>query len=392
MSNATIQRAMIIGGGIGGLCAAIALRQIGIDVTVLEKAPVLGNVGAGLVLWPNAIRVLRQLGAAEAIINAGSAIDHGQIRTAAGKILSRSEPGELRQLLGEPTVAIHRADLHAILLSLLPAGVVRLGVSGFTVAPSQTGVTVNSAGGQTDRVDLLIGADGIHSQVRQQLFPAVKLRYAGYSAWRGVVNAPDTVAEGITTEMWGRGSRFGVVPIDARRVYWYATLNQPAGRDYSPVSQKALLQQHFAGWMRPVESLLEATPAEAILHHDIYDIAPLLRWSQGRITLLGDAVHPTTPNMGQGACMAIESAWVLARSIAAAPDVPTALAAYEQERQPRTAWITNQSWQIGRLGQLENGLGCRLRDAVLALTPASVVKTRLAKVTAYPDAALFNQP
>lgn len=379
----SIQRAIIVGGGIGGLCAAIALRQIGVEATVYEKAPALGNVGAGLVLWPNALRALRQLGAAEMVTKAGSTIEHGQIRTAAGKILARSEPGELQRLYGEPTVAIHRADLHRILLSLLPADAVQLGTAGVEFEQDATGVTVRFANGQTDRADLLIGADGIHSAVRQQLFPAASLRYAGYTAWRGVVESPVTVTVGITSESWGRGSRFGAVPIDSRRVYWYATLNQPAGRNYLPAEQKKLLQQRFKGWLQPVEMLLEATPAEIILQHDIYDIAPMARWSQGRVTLLGDAAHPTTPNMGQGACMAIESAYVLARSLSAKPDLPTALAAYEQERRSRTAWVTNQSWQIGRIGQLENGLACRLRDLLMLLTPASVVKARLAKAAAY---------
>ncbi len=379
----SIQRTIILGGGIGGLCAAIALRQVGLDVTVYEKASSLGDVGAGLVLWPNALRVLRQLGAAEMATQAGSTIEHGQIRTAAGKILARSEPGELQRLYGEPTMAIHRADLHHILLSLLPADAVQLATTGVKFEQDATGVTLRFANGQTDRADLLIGADGIHSVVRQQLFPAVMLRYAGYTAWRGVVESPGTVAVGITSESWGRGSRFGVVPIDSRRVYWYATLNEPAGRQYSPADQKRLLQQRFKGWAQPIEMLLEATPAKAMLHHDIYDIVPLPRWSQGRVTLLGDAAHPTTPNMGQGACMAIESAYVLARCLSAKPDLPAALVAYEQERRSRTAWVTNQSWQIGRVGQLDNGLACRLRDLLMLLTPASVVKARLAKAAAY---------
>ena len=153
-----------------------------------------------------------------------------------------------------------------------------------------------------------------------------------------------------------------------------------------------MLQQRFKGWAAPIEMLLEATPAEVILHHDIYDIVPLPHWSEGRVTLLGDAVHPTTPNMGQGACMAIESAYVLARCLSTRPDLPAALTAYEQERRPRTAWVTNQSWQIGRMGQLDNGLACGLRDLLIRLTPASIVKARLVKVTATNVVAPPNEP
>ena len=386
----SIQRTIIIGGGIGGLCAAIALRQAGIEVMVYEKSAALGEVGAGLVLWPNAIQVLRELGAAEMVIKTGSAIEHGQFRTAAGKILARSEPGELHRLYGEPTVAIHRADLHNILLSLLPAAAVQLNTAAVKFEQDPTGVTAYFVSGQTDRADLLIGADGVRSQIRGQLLPAVTLRYSGYAAWRGVVDTRDEVALGLTSETWGRGRRFGVVPIAAHRVYWYATLNQPAGRSYTPAEQKLLLLLQFKGWVTPIESLLETTPAEAILHHDIYDIPPLARWNEGRVTLLGDAAHPTTPNMGQGACMAIESAYVLARCLATEEELPATLHAYERERRPRTAWVTNQSWQIGRVGQLENSLACRLRDMLVALTPASVVKARLAKVAAYNVTAPLN--
>ena len=175
-------------------------------------------------------------------------------------------------------------------------------------------------------------------------------------------------------ETWGRGRRFGVVPIAAHRVYWYATLNQPAGRSYTPLEQKKLLQQQFKGWVTPIESLLEATPAEIILHHDIFDIPPLAGWSEGRVTLLGDAAHPTTPNMGQGACMAIESAYVLARCLATEPELPAALRAYEQARRPRTAVNQPVRGRLVAAGQLENKLACWLRVMLVALTPASVEK------------------
>jgi 2-polyprenyl-6-methoxyphenol hydroxylase-like FAD-dependent oxidoreductase len=377
------KRVIVLGGGIGGLCTAINLRQIGVDVVVYEQAEVLSQVGAGLTIWANAIKVLRKLGLADAVIRAGSKIERGQIRTAGGRILSLSEPGEFERLFGEPTVAIHRADLHEILLSALPAGIVRLGAKCTGFEQEAESVSVRFADGHTDRSDLVVGADGIHSATRRQLFPEVRLRYSGYTAWRGVVTTRDEVALGVTSESWGCGSRFGIVRVDKERVYWFATANAPAGISLTAAERKSFLRQKFRGWHHPIELLLESTPAEEILHNDIYDLKPMKNWSKGRVVLLGDAAHPTTPNMGQGACMAIESSLVLTRSLLQEGDLPRALHLYETERMPRTAWITDQSWKIGRIGQLENPLTCGVRDFLLRIAPARITRKTLEKAAGY---------
>ena len=378
-----VKRVIIIGGGIGGLCTAIGLHRNGIDVVVYEQAEVLSQVGAGLTIWPNAIKTLRKLGLADSVIGTGSKIERGQIRTADGRTLSRSEPGELERLFGEPTVAIHRADLHDILLSALPAGNVRLGAKCANFEQEADGVTVRFAGGHTDRADLVVGADGIHSAIRRQLFPEVRLRYSGYTAWRGIVATRDEVALGVTSESWGCGSRFGILRVDKERVYWFATANAPAGQTLTAHERKSFLRQRFQGWHHPVEMLLESTPAEEILHNDIYDLKPSRHWGKGRVVLLGDAAHPTTPNMGQGACMAIESSLVLARCLSHEDDLAGAVGRYETERMPRTAWITEQSWKIGRIGQMENPLGCRVRDFLLSMAPAKVTRKTLERAAGY---------
>jgi 2-polyprenyl-6-methoxyphenol hydroxylase-like FAD-dependent oxidoreductase len=379
----SVSRAIIVGGGIGGLCAAIALRQMGMQVTVYEQAGVLAEVGAGITLWPNAIRVLRKLGLAGEVIGAGAKIEHGEYRTAAGQTLTQARPGELEQLYGEPVIGIHRAALHEVLRAALPAETIQLGAMCIGFEQDETGVTVRFEAGRTDQAGLLIGADGIHSLIRRHLFPQVELRYAGYTAWRGVAALAEEVTLGVTFESWGCGLRFGMVRLDEARVYWFATANMPAGRGFTPAESKAFLRQRFKGWHRPIERLIEATPAEAILHNDIYDFKPIPDWSRGRVTLLGDAAHATTPNMGQGACMAIESSLVLARCLVRESNLAAALNRYEAERRPRTAEITNQSWQIGRIGQLENRLGCAVRNFVIRVTPDSVMKKRLEKVVGY---------
>lgn len=374
-----IQRVIVIGAGIGGLCAAIALRRVGIEAVIYEQAEAWQPVGAGLTLWANAIRALRSLGLADAVIPAGSRIERAEIRTATGRTLSRSRPGELEQRFGEPTIAIHRADLHHILLSALPADAVHLAARCVAFGQEDEGVSVHFAGGRRDRADLLVGADGIHSAIRAQLFPEVVLRYAGYAAWRGVVATSEESALGLTSESWGRGSRFGIVRIDRERVYWFATANASAGIHLTAAERKCFLQQRFRGWHSPVDLLLESTPAEAILQNDIYDVPPFQPWGRGRVILTGDAAHPTTPNLGQGACMAIESGVALARCLSRGSDVPESLRRYQAERMPRTAWITEQSRRIGRIGQLENPLACGIRDLLTRLTPAKALQKTLEK-------------
>jgi 2-polyprenyl-6-methoxyphenol hydroxylase-like FAD-dependent oxidoreductase len=215
------------------------------------------------------------------------------------------------------------------------------------------------------------------------LFPEVRLRYSGYTAWRGVVATRDEAALGVTSESWGCGSRFGVVRVDKERVYWFATANAPAGVSLTAAERKSFLRRQFRGWHHPVELLLDSTPAEEILHNDIYDLKPMGRWGEGRVVLLGDAAHPTTPNMGQGACMAIESSVVLARCLSQEGDLHGALRRYETERMPRTAWITEQSRKIGRVGQLGNPLACRVRDLLLRITPAGVTRKTLERAAGF---------
>jgi FAD-dependent urate hydroxylase len=378
-----VKRVIIIGGGIGGLCTAIGLHRVGVDVVVYEQAQVLSQVGAGLTVWANAIKALRKLGLADAVIGAGAKIERGQIRTAGGRTLSRSEPGELQQLLGEPTVAIHRTDLHDTLLSALSAGTVQLNSKCTSFEQEANGVTVHFANGHTDRAELVIGADGIHSVIRRQLFPEVRLRYAGYTAWRGVVATKDEVAPGVTSESWGCGSRFGILRVDKERVYWFATANTPAGKTLPSAERKSFLQRRFSGWHHPIGLLLESTPSGEILQNDIYDLKPIEHWGKGRVVLLGDAIHPTTPNLGQGACMAIESSLVLTRCLSQESDLASALRRYETERMPRTAWVTDQSWRMGRIGQLENPLACKVRNFVLGIAPAKLTRKPLEKAAGY---------
>jgi len=352
---------------------------------VYEQAEELSAVGAGITIWANAIKALRKLGVADEVIEAGAKIDRGELRTSKGRVLSRTQTGELEQRFGEPTVALHRAELHRILLDALPPDAVHLGERCMRFEETEEGVSASFMSGARDRAELLIGADGIHSVIREQLFPEVRLRYSGYTTWRGVVETRDEAALGTTVESWGCGARFGIVRVDRDRVYWFSTANAPEGRKLSHAESKRFLLDYFKDWHHPVRLLIESTPAERILHNDIYDIPPMKKWCRGRAALLGDAAHPTTPNMGQGACMAIESSLALARCLREGDNLSQSLSRYERERSPRTAWITNQSWRIGRIGQFQNRLLCAMRDAFVQFAPDSLTLKQITRAVEHDE-------
>jgi len=371
MAAARRKRAILIGGGIGGLAAATALQQAGLEVAVYERASELCEVGAGLILWPNAMKALGMLGLAVAVRRASRASGGAELLTWRGERLLEAFPRKLLESeFGEPAAAIHRAELLAVLLQAVGDGVVYLGARCVGYRQDRTGVAALLEDGREVEGDLLIGADGLRSVIRGQLLGETRLRYAGYTAWRGVV--PFTLDRDTWFESWGAGARFGAGALSRGRVYWYATANLPEGAPDGPAGRKRELLERFRGWHAPIPALLEATDEAAILRNDLYDRKPLTRWSDGRVTLLGDAAHPTTPNLGQGACMALEDAVVLAGCLREREEILAGLRDYEIRRRPRTSAIVRESRRVGWIGQWESPAACRLRDALLRRTPARV--------------------
>lgn len=374
-------RVLVIGGGIGGVTAAVALRRAGHSVALFERAREPGEVGAGIVLWGNAVAALRELGAHAPVLACSGVMRQGELRSARGAVLSAQRVEDWDRELGEVSVVVHRAELLQALLAQLPADVVRFGAacSGFDLESGGEAIVARFEDGHVERGDILVGADGIHSVVRRVLEPGLgPPRYAGYTCYRAVVPFADaSVPLGYLNETWGRGRRFGLLRLDPARVYWFATLDAPRGeRDPSQEVARARLAELFRDWWGPIPALIAATPPAALLRNDILDRAPTRRWGAGRATLLGDAAHPTTPNIGQGACLAIEDALVLARELQRGPTVPAALRRYERARQPRTAEITRFSWWLGRAGQERRAPLAFLRDRLLALTPMSAIRRR----------------
>jgi 2-polyprenyl-6-methoxyphenol hydroxylase-like FAD-dependent oxidoreductase len=371
---AAVRRALIIGGGIGGLAAAVALRRVGIESAVFERAPEIREVGAGLSLWSNAVKALRRLRVEEAVTRAGSVIETALTVDRRGRVLSEVSMADLGRRCGADSVCAHRADLQRVLLEAAGPGRVRTGAECVAVeerpaAPgSAGGVAVRFADGSTEEGDLLIGADGIRSVVRRSLFGPTEPRYAGYATWRGIARGPgvsDLLPAGRILFATGRGSQVGVFHCGPGRIYWFATKNGPAGAAESPRGRKAEVMEALSGWCEPVPAVVAATDEADIIRGDIIDRPPTDAWGRGRITLLGDAVHATTPNLGQGACQALEDAVVLADRVAQCDNPLAALRQYEEARRERTALVINQSRRLGSMLQWSNPVLVVLRNFLM---------------------------
>ncbi|HEX8392294.1 MAG TPA: FAD-dependent monooxygenase [Longimicrobium sp.] len=375
------EKAIVVGGGIGGLSAAIALRQAGVPAQVYERAPALGEVGAGISLWPNATRQLARWGVLDRVLRHGQVIDRCEMRAADGALLSivRMPAAEV------PGVLIHRADLHAALLDALPPWAVSVGASFCRIREEDDRVQADFGPAGRAEGTLLVGADGLRSAVRGLLLADGAPVYRGYGVWRGVT-APGAVEWPALTETLGRGQRFGIVPIGGGRHTWWASANVPENEADPVEGRRERLLERFRGWHSPIPQLIAATPDGEVLRNATYDRPPVRRWGAGRVTLLGDAAHPTTPNLGQGGCMAIEDAAALAAALAGADQIPAALRRYERSRFRRTAFITRQSLWYGQFAQAEHAAAIGVRNAMFRLTPPSMTAFAFRRLFSY-DAA-----
>lgn len=302
----------IIGGGIAGLTTALALKKVGIDCEVFERAAALNEIGAGIWMQPNALKVLDWLDLGDPVRQAGVLLDQVDITNAQLVPFKKTEPEVVRDERGNRIVAIHRATLQKLLFTALPAGTVQLDspFHGYTRLNDRLVVSV---GNREVHTDLLIGADGIHSKVRQETFPGTSLRYSGQSCWRGVsdIHLPEEFrASGI--ESWGKKIRFGFSPIAADKVYWFAVINAPQHEKDDPSTLQSRLDRMYRDFHPLVRKIIGQTPSDKMIRSDISDLKRLDTWHTKNLVLVGDAAHATTPNMGQGAGQGMEDAYYLA--------------------------------------------------------------------------------
>ncbi|MEE6262921.1 FAD-dependent monooxygenase [Plantactinospora sonchi] len=379
----TERTAVVVGAGIGGLCAGLGLRARGWRVTILERAPEFGTVGSGITLMSNALAGLDALGVGERIRAAGAVETPGGARTSDGRWLFRVEAATLADRLGTASLGIHRATLHELLRSALPADSIVTGAEVVDVLagpPAEVGYLRDGVR-HTLRADLVVGADGLRSTVRSRLWPEVPgPTYVGSTTWRGITDHPWR-GELLTAITWAPGAEFGMVPLGDGRVYWFAALNAPAGQR-APDELQAV-RDRFGDWHPPIPALLDAT--STVLRGDIHHLGtPLPTYVRGAVVLLGDAAHAMTPNLGQGAAQAIEDAVVLGAFLDGADEVSNALLRYDRERRPRSQMIARASYRIGRFGQqLESRIAVTLRNLTLRLTPSDTALRSMNRFTGW---------
>ncbi|MBL7255466.1 FAD-dependent monooxygenase [Paractinoplanes lichenicola] len=397
-----MRRAAIVGAGIGGLTTAIGLQRTGWDVTVFERTAAGSQVGAGLSLFGNAWRALDAIGAGDAVREIAGPEHHARAgqRHQDGRWLAVSPSHVLHDLR-----VVHRADLHRVLAAQLEPGTITYSTSaqigqevrgegtqevrgeGTQEVRGESGQGVRGAGGSGQGVageateelrddwsrdfDLVVAADGLRSRTRAGWPGDPGLRYSGYTSWRGVTKHPVDLG-GEAGESLGRGERVGLAPLPDGRVYWFGVASLPAGTRFA--DDYVEVRRRFDGWHSPIPQVLDAIEPAAIVRTDIFDLArPLRTFVRGRTVLLGDAAHAMTPDLGQGAAMAIEDAATLTHLLSALP-IDEALPAYDVARRRRTQAIARRARAMGRLLQSRSPL----RDLVLRLTPPGAVARQLA--------------
>ncbi len=349
----------VVGAGIGGLSAALALQKLGFRVTVYEQAPQLGEVGAGLSLSPTAVHGLNWLGLhgvleAKAYKPEDQCVRHYQD---ARPISWINRGKSLLERYGERYYLIHRADLHdglaARVLANDPAAI-SLNRRCASLTQDDAGVTIGFADGSTARADVIVGADGSRSAVRNAVFGSLEPQYTGYIAWRGLIpmdQVPQEILDPPSGIFLGPGHMVNRYPVRNGELLNFVAFAERSAWSEEGWSIRSTVEEllaEFAGWSPWVLRFMEKVPPHLLFKWGLFDREPLPAWTRGRVTLLGDAAHPVLPFLGHGAVLAIEDGVVLARAFAAADTVPEALQRYEAARRERAAFVVHESRKAGK--------------------------------------------
>ncbi|MFN8356477.1 MAG: FAD-dependent monooxygenase [Spirosomataceae bacterium] len=364
----------IIGGGIGGLTTALALIQNGQEVTVYESATEIKPVGAGIVMANNAMQVFDKLGIRAKIERAGCKISNIKITDAQLNTISVSDLTKFEIKYGVYNVAIHRADLQKILANEIGFQNIQLSKRLLKIE-KENDFKLTFDDSTSIIADIVIGADGIKSTVRNQLFGVGSIRDTKQRCWRGVAEFDwSSNYNHEAFEAWGKGKRFGFVKISDKKVYWFAVCDDILIKDNSTITEL------FKDFHPEIVKIISETQNDKIIFSDIIDLQPIYQWQKGKVCLIGDAAHATTPNMGQGACQAVEDAYVLGKLFGQGKSAEEVFAQYEKLRMGKAHYIVNTSWTIGKVAHFQNSIAVWLRNALVKRMPKSANEKQMDKV------------
>ncbi|WP_008313210.1 FAD-dependent urate hydroxylase HpxO [Leptolyngbya sp. PCC 6406] len=336
---------VVIGAGIGGLTAGIALTQAGFEVEIYDRVRELRPVGAGISLWSNGVKVLNRLGLGQRMAAIGGQMNRMAYRDKTGTLLNDIDLLPLMEKVEQRPYPVARADLQAMLLDAFP-GEVHLNHRCIEVEQTGDGVTAVFENGHRATGDLLVAADGVRSQIREQVLGyQVEPQYGGYVNWNGLVATSEDLAP---RDCWviyvGDHQRASLMPVGGDRFYFFFDIPLPKGTPAEPEQYRAVLSEHFQGWAEPVQRLIERMDPTTVARPEIHDVGPIDRLVRGRVVLLGDAAHATCPDLGQGGCQAMEDGLVLAQYLMTTNmGLAYALGRYEGERKERTSAVVTKA-------------------------------------------------
>lgn len=362
----------IIGAGIGGLTTALTLKQKGVNVNIFESSPEIKPVGAGIILANNAMQIFQKLGILNKIEKTGNKISYIKITNTQLDTISVTDLTEYEKKYGVSNIAIHRGELQKILADEIGCNNINLSKQLSKIENSEL-FKLTFEDNSTFESKLIIGADGLKSVVRNQLFEKSTLRNANQICWRGIceIDLPQKYLNELN-EAWGKGKRFGFVKISEKKVYWYALANSKNIK-----ANEINLSDYFSEFHTDILNIITATTKEQIFIGDIIDLKPISKWQQTNVCLIGDAAHATTPNLGQGACQAIEDAYVLGKLLDNGITIENTFKEYEKLRRKKALTIVNTSWTVGKMAHIENSFGVWLRNTLMRNLPKSANKKQM---------------
>jgi len=350
---------LVVGAGIAGLTAAIALDRIGVEVEVVERATALTQAGTALSLWPNALAALEHIGLGEAVTGIGVVEPAGIGCRPDGRQIFTLDQSRLDRQLGMATQIVFRADLQRLLLEAAKHIPTRLQTAATSIVVDGDDAVVGLSTGETIRAHQVVACDGVHSIARTCVGNPVP-RFRHRTSWRAVLGGSSDLVPTARLTV-GHGQQFIASPMGKGLVFWAADIGLPEGTNAALADKKAFLRAAFGGWHEPINELIERTDEEQLVIADFYDSVPR-RLGAGPVVLLGDAAHPMTPDLGQGACQGIEDAVVLAACIDGEPDRSAALAKYELARLRRVRTVVRDSRRIGRIATVRSPALAAVRD------------------------------